>query len=318
MLPHGFFLHLHRKCTNINKVTLDNVTFASSSVFTSFIGASPKLKALRLKLVSTAVDSESWEDLQGYAMTPQAAINTLDVNLSEESMLRVCHDIFEEDDAPVSIAQLQILRISDIKQLSHWDCVTDMVQMSAKTAESANRLHPDWYVDIQYSDLAHADVEALPIMPLPSLKHLHIHLDDFEEYVDILGWWIQCFEDTAANSVRLGKITITIKAYSLDRDRVAESQLPDLIAMQEEQRILGQWFQYEVPSDEICLPKDDVWCNLGACLPLLTDELVIKFARARPNDPFKNRIDQLKEIIRGRMCRFKDAGGVLVFEVEPV
>ncbi len=90
--------------------------------------------------------------------------------------------------------------------------------------------------------------------------------------------------------------------------------------MKEEMRILKYWFNIKEPKKEVF--QDDVWCELDVYLPLLTDELVIIFTGAEAKDPcdddaeapFKKRVDRLKEIIGGRMNRFKEVGGVLVFE----
>ncbi|KAK0199570.1 hypothetical protein DFS33DRAFT_1278064 [Desarmillaria ectypa] len=311
-LPHEFFSQL-RKCTSVKKITFYDITFSSYSTFASIIRAFLNLEVLCLKLVSATFDLDSWSNIQDIAVVPQATFKTLDVNLSEEFPLQMCCDICKKVVAPVSIAQLHALWISGIKRLSHWDLTISMVQKSAQTLQSLQL------------DYIQTDVAGLHILPLPFLKHLHIHLNDFEEHsdVDVLRWWIRCFKDAATKSVHLEKITVTLKAYlhiySLDRDRLAESEAPNstvMLSMEEEMYILKQWFRYRDPSKEVF--QDDIWCNLDACLPLLTDKLVIKFAWARAGDLFEDRINQLMEIIDSRMRRFKEVGCVLVFEVDPV
>ncbi|KAK0434496.1 hypothetical protein EV421DRAFT_1992057 [Armillaria borealis] len=124
-LPNEFLSQL-RKCTSVKKISFHNIAFSSYSSFASIIRAFPSLEVLRLKLVSATVDSESGIDVQDDAMVP--TIKALDIDLSEELVLRMCGDICEGADAPVSVAQLYTLRIACIKEISHWDRARSIVQ----------------------------------------------------------------------------------------------------------------------------------------------------------------------------------------------
>ncbi|PBK61784.1 hypothetical protein ARMSODRAFT_1008534 [Armillaria solidipes] len=295
-LPNEFLSQL-RKCASVKKISFHNIAFSSYSSFASIIRAFPSLEVLCLKLVSATVDSESGIDVQDDAMVP--TIKTLNINLSEELVLRMCGEICERADAPVSVAQLHTLRIGCIKEISHWDRARCIVQKSVTTLRN---------LQLGYIQ---TDTSGLGILPLPSLKHLHIHLNDFEEDkdVDVLRWWIRCFKDATASSVCLEKITITLRAYSHIYHEYQASDLTAMLSMKEETRILKYWFNIKKPKEEVF--QDDVWY-----------ELVIIFTGAKAKDPcdddaedpFKKRVDRLKEIIGGRMNRFKKGGGVLVFE----
>ncbi|KAK0212012.1 hypothetical protein IW262DRAFT_1518937 [Armillaria fumosa] len=283
-LPYEFLLQL-KKFTRVNKITLHNIAFPSYSTFASIVRAFPSLEILRLKLVSGAVDSDARIEVQTGLAVP--TIKTLDIDLSGELVLRMCGDICEGKDAPASVAQLHTLRIGSIKDISHWNRARSVVQMSANTLRNLQL----GYIQTEsgHSELIASDVSGLGILPLHSLKHLHIHLNDFEDAkdVDVLRWWIRCFKDATAS-------------FSLEHNEYDGSEKGDAKVFQ-----------------------DDVWCELDACLPLSTDEVVVIFTGANPlraddpEDPFKKRVDRLKEIIGGRMNRFKKRSGVLVFE-EPV
>ncbi|KAK0493618.1 hypothetical protein EDD18DRAFT_1464774 [Armillaria luteobubalina] len=226
----------------------------------------------------------------------------------------MCGDICEGTDAPASVAQLHTLRIGYIKDISHWNRTRSVVQKSSNTLRN---------LQLGYIQ---TDVSGLDILPMHSLKHLHIHLNDFEEArdVDVLRWWIRCFKDATGSSVCLEKITITLRAYSIIYDDLAQfraSSITDMMASKKQTYYLTDWFNFRNPKTEIF--QDNVWRELDACLPLSTDKLVVIFTGGNPlragdpEDPFKKRVDRLKEIICGRMNRFKKGGGVLVFE-EPV
>ncbi|KAK0184018.1 hypothetical protein F5146DRAFT_1145982 [Armillaria mellea] len=313
-LPHEFGSQL-KKCTRINRITLHNVAFSSYSILASILRAFPNLKALRLKLVSGAVDSGARSEVQDDVVVP--TIKALDVDLSEELVVRICGDICEGTDTPLSVAQLHTLRIGCF-EISHLNHARSIVQKSASTLRN---------LQLGYIQ---TDVAGLDILRLPSLKHLHIHLNDFEEDkdVDALRWWIRCFETAAANSVCLEKITITLRASSnvyFDMAPYHASDITTMLPQEYEDDILANWFNIRKPDTEIS--EDNVWCELDTCLPALTGELVIVFtgegSKIKESGdgeikcPFKKRVNRLKEIIGGGMNRFKKGGGVLAFELMP-
>ncbi|PBK84097.1 hypothetical protein ARMGADRAFT_1133578 [Armillaria gallica] len=258
-LPHEFWSQL-KKRTSVNTITLHNIAFSSYSAFASIIRAFPSLEVLRLKLVSAAVNSEARIEVQDDAML----------------VLRMCDGICEGADVPVSVAQLHTLQIGCIKEINHWDRARSIVQISAKTLRN---------LQLGYIQ---TDTSRLDILPLPSLKHLHIHLNDFEEDKDVsvLRWWIRCFKDATASSVCLEKITITLRAYSHIYAAYQISELTAMLSMKEETRVLKYWFNIKEPKMEVF--QDDVWCELDAYLPLLTDELVIIFTGAEAEDSCDN------------------------------
>ncbi len=129
-LPHEFWSQL-KKRTSVNTITLHNIAFSSYSAFASIIRAFPSLEVLRLKLVSAAVNSEARIEVQDDAMVP--TIKTLDIDLSEDLVLRMCDGICKGADVPVSVAQLHTLQIGSIKEINHWNRARSIVQMSAKT-----------------------------------------------------------------------------------------------------------------------------------------------------------------------------------------
>ncbi|KAK0476338.1 hypothetical protein IW261DRAFT_1642027 [Armillaria novae-zelandiae] len=313
--PFEFFSQL-KKCTRVNKITIHSIEFSSYSALASIVRAFPSLEMLRLKLVSAAIDSGARTEVRADAVVP--TIKTLDIDLSENLVLRMCGDICDGPDGPASIAQLHTLRIGCIKELSHWNRARSIVQMSANSLRN---------LQLGYIQ---TDVFGLDIVPLPSLKHLHIHLNDFEgnQDVDVLRWWIRCLNDATASSVCLEKITITLRAHSnvyYDLAAYSASNMTTMLSPPEEMStILMYWFNIRKPQDEVF--QDNVWCEFDACLPLSTVELVIIFTGGKaknplsdddPEDPFKKRVNRLKEIIGSRMNRFKKGGGVLVFEDRP-
>ncbi|KAG7439127.1 uncharacterized protein BT62DRAFT_924906 [Guyanagaster necrorhizus] len=102
-LPRKFFSQLS-KCIGISKITLHNTVLSSYTDFALIIRAFPNLGDLYLKSVSATVDSESCSSVQDNSVAP--TIKTLDINISEEFLLRVSRDIREEADAPAAMIQL--------------------------------------------------------------------------------------------------------------------------------------------------------------------------------------------------------------------